>query len=107
MTGLHHSIPALRLGSLKQLLAGSHLISYGRFLKDSICAVAVNNLPEERQVGIPVWQLGMEDGEIMSRYMLTYENGYNVGKIPYEVKDGQVLVSMPGTSSVLLVAERD
>lgn len=107
MTGLHHSIPALRLGSLKQLLAGRHLISYGRFLKDSICAVAVNNLPEERQIGIPVWQLGMEDGEIMSRYMLTYENGYNVGKIPYEVKDGQVLVPMPGTSSVLLVAERD
>ena len=107
MTGLHHSIPALRLGSLKQLLAGKHLISYGRFSGDSICAVAVNNLPEERQVMIPVWQLGMKDGETMSRYMLTYENGYNVGKISYEVENGQVLVSMPGISSVLLVADPD
>lgn len=107
MTGLHHSIPALRLGSLKQLLAGHHLISYGRFCGDSVCAVAVNTHSDEREVRIPVWQLGIKDGETMSRHMLTYESGYNVGKIPYEINGGHAVVVMPGTSSILLVADRD
>lgn len=107
MTGLHHTIPALRRGSLKQLLAGCHLISYGRFIGDSICAIVVNTLFEECKVKIPVWQLGLKDGETMSRYMLTLEDGYNVGKIPFDVIDGQVTLTMPETSSVLLVADRD
>lgn len=106
MTGIHHAVPALCRGSLKPLLAGPHLISYGRFLGDSICAVAVNNLPKEREVGIPVWQLGMEDGETMSRCMLTYEAGYNAGKISYTVEGGQVVLAMPAVSSVLLIADR-
>lgn len=105
MTGLHHSIPALRRGSLKQLLAENHLIAYGRFQGDSICAVAVNNLTEQREIKIPVWQLGVEDGKTMSRRMLTYEDGYNAGKIDYTVKNGEVCLSMPARSSVLLVEE--
>ncbi|MEY8354305.1 glycoside hydrolase family 13 protein [Lachnospiraceae bacterium 54-53] len=107
MTRLHHRIPALRRGSLKQLLAGDHLISYGRFWGNSICAVAVNNLPKEREVAIPVWQLGIRDGETMSRRMLTYETGYNVGELPFAVEGGQVVLTMPGMSSVLLVADRE
>lgn len=106
MTGLHHTIPALCKGSLKPLLADTHLIAYGRFWGDSICAVTVNNLPGEREVSVPVWQLGLEDGETMSRYMLTYENGYNAGKISFTVEGGQVVLAMQGTSSVLLVADR-
>jgi alpha-glucosidase len=107
MTRIHHTIPALRRGSLKKLLAGFHLISYGRFLGDSICAIVVNNLFEERDVKVPVWQLGLKDGETMSRHMLTFAGGYNVGKIRFEVFDGQVELIMPGTSSILLVADRD
>ncbi len=107
MIRFHHRIPALCRGSLKQLLAGHHLISYGRFCGDSICAVVVNNLPEEREVRVPVWLLGVKDGETMSRCMLTYESGYNVGKISFEAEEGQVALIMPATSSVLLVADRD
>ncbi len=106
MTELHHFLPALRLGSLKQLLAGYHLIAYGRFYRDSVCAVAVNSLDKERDVTIPVWQLGLKNGETMSRYMLTYENGYNVGKVAYQVENGWITVNMPAISSILLVADR-
>ncbi|MDF2887574.1 MAG: alpha amylase catalytic region [Lacrimispora sp.] len=107
MTELHRSLPALRLGSLKSLLAGDHLIAYGRFLNNSICAVAVSNHTKEQDIKIPVWQLGMKDGETMSRVMLTYESGYNVGKISFAVEDGSVRVLMPPLSSVLLVGDRD
>lgn len=107
MTELHRSLPALRLGSLKSLLAGDHLIAYGRFLNNSICAVAVSNHTKEQDIKIPVWQLGMKDGETMSRVMLTYESGYNVGKISFAVEHGSVRVLMPPLSSVLLVGDRD
>ncbi len=107
MTTLHRTIPALRLGSLKPLLAEDHLIGYGRFLGDSICAVAVSSHMEEHEAQLPVWQLGLKDGETMSRVMLTYESGYNVGKISIKVIEGKAIILMPPFSSVLLLAERD
>lgn len=107
MTELHRTIPALRLGSLKPLLAGDHLIAYGRFINDSICAVAISNHTAEQDILIPVWQLGMKDGETMSRVMLTYESGYNVGKISFTVEHGSVRVLMPPLSSVLLMGDRE
>ncbi|MDK2965147.1 MULTISPECIES: glycoside hydrolase family 13 protein [Lacrimispora] len=107
MTELHRTILALRLGSLKPLLTGDHMIAYGRFLNDSICAVAVSSHTDEKEVLIPVWQMGMKDGETMSRVMLTYENGYNVGKISFTVEQGGVRVQMPPLSSVLLVGDRE
>lgn len=105
MTGLHHRIPALRRGSLKQLLAGRQLIAYGRFYGDSICAVAVNNRATEREVQLPVWQLGLKDGDTLVRHMLTYETGYNAGRIRYEVRDGAVAVFLPANSAILLATE--
>nr|WP_314461027.1 glycoside hydrolase family 13 protein [uncultured Clostridium sp.] len=107
MTELHRTIPALRLGSLKPLLAGDHLIVYGRFINDSICAVVISNHTREQDILIPVWQLGVKDGETMSRVMLTYESGYNVGKISFAVVQGNVRVLMPPLSSLLLVGDRE
>ena len=107
MTSLHHRIPALRLGSLKELLAGWQLIAYGRFTADSICAIVVNNQDSEREISVPVWQLGAVEGETMTRQMLTYESGYNVGRLAFQVTGGQVTVVMPPVSSILLVAERE
>lgn len=106
MIGLHHKLPALRRGSLKQLLAGRQLIAYGRFFGDSVCAIVVNNRAQEREVLVPVWQLGLTDGEIMTRHMMTYETGYNVGKLDYTVQDGEVAMTMPPLSAVLLAADR-
>ena len=106
MNELHRTIPALRLGSLKFLVAGDHLIAYGRFLGDSICAVAVSNHTREQDIVIPVWQLGLKNGETMSRVMLTYESGYNVGKLAFPVTEGCLRVLMPPLSSILLVGDR-
>ncbi|WP_243117092.1 glycoside hydrolase family 13 protein [Lacrimispora algidixylanolytica] len=105
MTGLHRTVKALRLGSLKPLLAGDHLIAYGRFLGESICVVAVNGHTKEQEMQILVWQLGLKDGESISRVMLTYESGYNVGKISVPVIDGKVVVTMPPVSSILLATD--
>ncbi len=106
MTHIHHRIPALKKGSLKPLLAGEQLIAYGRFCRDSVCAVAVNNADAAREIHIPVRFLGVKDGEKMTRYMLTYETGYNAGHLGYEVSQGCVTVVMPQYSSILLAVDQ-
>lgn len=105
MIGLHKKHPALRRGSVKQLLADRQLIAYGRMYRNNRCVVAVNNRASERDVEIPVWQLGIFDGTVMMRRMLTLTDGYNVGMVEYKVKDGNVCLTLGPNSSVLLTAD--
>lgn len=105
MTGIRKRNQALRNGSLKPLLADQGLIAYGRFTKDNKCAVVVNTLEESRWVRVPVWQIGVTDSEVMSRRMMTYEEGYNAGFLHYPVKDGILEVEIPARGSVVLAAK--
>lgn len=105
MISLHKHLPALRRGALKQLLADSQLIAYGRMHGANRCAVVINNREEGRTVEIPVWELGIEDGRIMRRLMLSHKEGYNAGASKYTVKDGTVTLNLPGYSGALLSIE--
>ncbi len=102
MITLHRALPALRRGSLKQLLEGRNLIAYGRMRGINKCAVALNSGDETCQIKLPVWELGIADGQIMTQLMLTNKDGYNAGMKPYEVKDGKITLELPGGSGVLL-----
>ena len=108
MTGIRLRCPAFRNGSLRELLAGDGFIAYGRFLRErgkqarSCGVVAVNTGAQPRTLRIPVWQIGAEDGDQMSRQMMTYEEGYNAGRVDYEVKDGMLEVEVPPVGSVVL-----
>lgn len=104
MIGFRKKLPALRKGSVIQLLADRQLIVYGRMLGDNKCVVAVNNRSMERHVEIPVWQMGVTDGQMMKRVMLTTEDGYNVGTCEYTAADGNLIADLPANSSLLLVA---
>lgn len=105
MISLHKKLPALKFGSVKQLLADRQLIAYGRMYRENRCVVAVNNRASERDVEIPVWQLGIFDGAVMLRRMLTSLDGYNVGNVEYKVRDGNVCLTLGPNSSVLLSAD--
>lgn len=107
MVDIHKRNPALRRGSLKQLLAERQLISYGRFCGGNRCVVAVNNSAINRTVKIPVWELGILDRDRLTRAMLTYIKGYNVGRQDYEVKDGILTLEMGGNSSILLISDKE
>ena len=108
MTGIRLRCPAFRNGSLRELLAGDGFIAYGRFLRErgkqarSCGVVAVNTGAQPRTLRIPVWQIGAADGDQMSRQMMTYEEGYNAGRVDYEVKDGMLEVEVPPVGSVVL-----
>lgn len=102
MISLHKHLPALRRGSLKQLLAGHQLIAYGRMHGANRCAVVINNQVEGRVVEVPVWELGVVDGQVMRRLMLSHEDGYNAGAAKYPVKGGVAVLDLPGHGGALL-----
>lgn len=102
MIAIHKNLPALRRGSIKQLVADHQLIAYGRMHGSNKCVVVVNNGDYERQMELPVWEIGVVGHPIMRRLMFTYADGYNAGIKEYEVKDGKVEVKLPPYSGILL-----
>lgn len=107
MIRIHKENQSLRRGSLKQLLADRQLIAYGRFSGANRCVVVVNNSAVSRTVRVPVWELGILDTDPLTRVMLTYTEGYNVGKLDYPVKDGILVLEMCGNSAIVLVSDVD
>lgn len=102
MITLHKVLPALRRGSVKLLLQDRHMIAYGRMRGTNRCVIALNNAEEVRRLELPVWELGVADGQKMVRLMLTRMDGYNAGMEGYEVKDGRIALELPGGSGILL-----
>lgn len=102
MIGLHKHLPALKRGSVKQLIADQNLIVYGRSYKTNKCIVAVNTSDRSKKIQIPVWQMGVIDQQYLQRVMLTEEQGYNVGAVNYTISDGMIEVEIKANSSILL-----
>lgn len=107
MTGIRNRNPAFRKGTIKPLLAEQGSIAFGRFCKGSKCVIIINTDEDERTVWVPVWQIGVTDGEQMRRLMLTYEEGYNAGCMDYPVKDGILEAGLPARGAMILVATRE
>ncbi len=107
MIYLHKHLPALRRGSLKQLLADRQLIAYGRMHQENKCVVVVNNRGDWREVRVPVWELGITDTDEIIRVMLTLQDGYNAGYVEYFAEDGFLTLQIPANSSVLLTVGCD
>ncbi len=102
MIGFHKGLMALKKGSLKPLVGEYQIIAYGRMYNTSVCVVGINNDSRSRELRIPVWEVGVYDGDYLQRIMLSYKEGYNVGQIKYLVEKGYVTIQMPPFSGVLL-----
>lgn len=107
MIRIHKTLPVLRRGSVKQLLAGRNLIAYGRMLDRYQAVTAVNSGETDRELEIPVWPLGITDDMDLARLMLTTETGYNVGVIRYPVKNGYLKLQLPACSAALFISRGD
>lgn len=105
LIALHKTLPALRRGSVKQLLADRQLIAYGRMRGQNRCVVVINNRGEDRTVEVPVWELGVTDHMALRRVMLTYRDGYNVGQVDYYAEHGILTLELPANSGILLTTE--
>lgn len=102
---MHKNSKALKIGSVKPLLAEEHLIAYGRFYGDDIKVVIINSKPEARDVRIPVWTLGIGANERLVRIMLTNDKKYNIGQVKYTCDNGYLSLRVDPVASVLLSRE--
>lgn len=102
---MHKSISCLRNGCFKPMIGTEGLIAYGRFDINNQAVIIINHMEAARNITLPVWQLGVEDGKrAMARIMQTTDNYYNVGREKYDVEDGNVRVFVPAGSATILVA---
>ena len=107
MIRIHKALPVLRSGAVKELLAGRNVIAYGRMLGKYQAVVAVNNNAQERELELPVWQLGITGEISLARLMLTTEEGYNVGGLRYPVQNGMLKLKLPAYSAALFATYAD
>ena len=107
MIRIHKALPVLRSGAVKELLAGRNVIAYGRMLGKYQAVVAVNNNAQERELELPVWQLGITGEISLARLMLTTEEGYNVGGLRYPVQNGILKLKLPAYSAALFATYAD
>lgn len=98
---IHRHNIALRKGSFKALYGEYNVVAYGRFLENNILAVAANNNDVEKEIRIPVWQLGVSDDSVMESLIVSSRDSYNVGKVDYPVVNGELVVRLQGFSAAI------
>ena len=104
MIKLHKEYEVIRKGSLNFLWNDYQGLSYGRFSDNEQMIVILNNLAEDREIEVEVWQTGIsrQEDTVFERVMLTYRAGYTEEKDSYIARGGIVRLNVPGYGAVIL-----
>lgn len=104
MIKLHKDYEVIRKGSLDFLWNDYQGLSYGRFSDREQMIVVLNNLAEDREIEVEVWQTGISrlEDTVLERIMLTYRAGYTEEKTTYVARGGVVRLTVPGYGAVVL-----
>ena len=99
---IHKTHKEFLTGSLKYLTSDYNVIGYGRFTKKGQSVILINNNDHEITRELTVWYLGIPKECTMKRLILTTADGYNVEEKEYQVTAGNVTVTLPATSAIIL-----
>ena len=102
---LHKSRPELRTGSLKPIIGEFNLIAFGRFTDSSRTLTVINNNDHEVTRKLEVWALGVPKEAMMTRVMLTDENGFTTEQVEYSVQGGRMEITLGRTSAAIFFQE--
>lgn len=98
---LRKRIRCLKTGSLKPLDAGNGYIAYGRFDGNECCAVVVNCADSEISLAVPVWEIGVSTGAVMTTKFACGGWGYTEFEEESEVRHGRLFVTLPEKSGAV------
>ncbi|MCR4850671.1 MAG: glycoside hydrolase family 13 protein [Lachnospiraceae bacterium] len=106
MIRIHKENPELKRGSLKYVINNYNFIGYGRFTKDEVSVIIVNNNDYQVTEEITIWQLGVPRESMLKKLIITDETGFRIddGEVP--VIGGKIQLSLPKTSAVVLKYSR-
>lgn len=98
---IHRSYPALSKGSLKMIYLSQDVIAYGRFDAQDSLVVAVNRGEYERQVELPVWEIGLPGDAPLVSLFITRWDGFSDEAVIAEAIGGYFSMTLPPESSVI------
>ena len=106
MIRIHKENKELLTGSLKFLDGDYNILAYGRFNRHACTAVFLNNNDHKITREIDVWYIGAPKEGVMQCVMLTTADGFDVEVHEYPIVSGKVMVTLPGTSAIVLRYEK-
>ncbi len=100
---LRRTLPVLKTGSIKPLLADYGRIAYARFNSDSRCVIAVNNTGNLTDFRLHVRDAGAPEGETFRCCIQTTQDGHLTSNEVWGiVTDGVLTFNLPPFSSIVL-----
>ncbi len=96
---LRKKIHCIKTGSIKRLDCGKGYIAYGRFDREDCAAVLVNCSDEALELSVPVWEIGVRTGDVMTCKFRFEDGGFSAEECKSTVKYGRLFVTMPPKSA--------
>jgi alpha-glucosidase len=104
LAALRKKYPVLRTGSAAFIWSDYGFISFGRWDETAKIIVTVNNNPAPKEVTLPVWKTGCASGSL-TRVLATFDEKISETPIKYPVTNGDIRLTAPGLSALVLVAD--
>jgi alpha-glucosidase len=102
MIRLHKGCSEMRDGSVKKMDSEYGMLAYGRFDRHGHSLIIVNNNGNEMKCEFTVKYLGIPQECVMKRMIITDKSGYSLWQQEYAVVMGNIKVTMPPTSAMIL-----
>lgn len=99
---IHKTCKEFLTGSLKYMEGDYNVLSFGRFTKQAQSLIVINNNDYEITKEFTVWYLGVPMECTMKRLFLTTADGYTTEEKEYPITAGNVSVTLPPTSAIIL-----
>ena len=99
---IHKTCKEFLTGSLKYMEGDYNVLSFGRFTRQAQSLIVVNNNDHEITKEFSVWYLGVPMECIMKQMILTTADGYTTKEKEYSIVSGNVTVTLPPTSAIIL-----
>ncbi|MCL2361504.1 MAG: glycoside hydrolase family 13 protein [Defluviitaleaceae bacterium] len=101
LIGLRHLYPVLKTGSVEFLWTYHGFLSYGRWDDRQKIIVAINNNTKPMEVNLPVWKLGVTDGQFL-QLIVTSDGNFHQDGIWYTANNGEIKITVPPVGATVL-----
>ena len=99
---IHKDYQALKTGSILFLHGQYSFISYGRFDEQDKFVIAINSGEQPVSIDLPVWRLGMTEGNRMARLINTSQDGFLLETAMYNIENGILHLNCPPKYGVVI-----
>ena len=99
---IHKDYQALKTGSILFLHGQYSFISYGRFDEQDKFVIAINSGEQPVSIDLPVWRLGMTEGNRMARLINTSQDAFSLETAMYNIENGILHLNCPPKYGVVI-----